>query len=347
MSLTEVHEALKRWREAGRKAGVATLVRVRGSAPRPPGARFAANEEGEVAGSVSSGCVESDLYEHIQSVLTTGRARVVDYRITDEMAVEVGLSCGGEIEVLVAPDDSAGSVGPELERALAGRRGVLLLTGLSETVRARSMLAYADGRRVGTLGAEPLDARAVEAAASLLETGGARVLELESPTAAVFAEALLPPPRLAIVGATAVGEALCRLAADLGIEVTVIDPRSAFARRERFPDAADVLRLWPEEAFRRIGLDRSWSVVVLAHDRKLDLPALAGALQAGCLYVGQIGGARTQALRRDALAELGFDPGRIARVHGPVGLEIGAETPAEIALSILAELLAVRRGRRP
>ncbi len=198
---------------------------------------------------------------------------------------------------------------------------------------------------MGTLGSAETDVRASGAIASLFDVGGTAVIELEDPEVTVFAEAFLPPPRLAIVGATPVAAALCHLASYMGIAVTVIDPRTVFAKQERFPEADRVIRAWPEEGLADFGLDRWASVVVLAHDLKLDAPALAAALRAGCRYVGQIGGRRTQRLRREALSELGFSDEELARIHGPVGLDLGAVSPEEIALSIVAELLAVQRGK--
>ncbi len=345
MSVKEVYPELQRWTLAGHEAGVATLIRVKGSAPRPPGARFAANTNGDVAGSVSSGCVEGDLYGHIQQVVAAGEPRVVTYGITDEMALEVGLACGGEIEVLIAPYTPGDPVRPELERAIDERRAAVLVTGVSEDVRARQLLLFPDGVRLGTLGDDDLDRQAAGAVAPLFDVAGTQVIELEDRVATVFAEAFLPPPRLAIVGATPVAVALCHLASFLGIAVTVIDPREVFAKDERFPEADRVIRAWPEEALAEFGLDRYASVVVLAHDLKLDAPALAAALNAGCRYVGQIGGRRTQRLRREALQDLGFGGDDLDRIHGPVGLDIGALSPEEIALSIIAELLAVLRGK--
>jgi xanthine dehydrogenase accessory factor len=344
VTFKEVHGSLKNWTKAGARAGVATLIAVRRSAPRNPGARFAASEAGEVAGSVSSGCVEADLYEHIQKVLDAGESRLVEYKISDEMAGEVGLSCGGEIDVLVAPYEP-GEVWSGLEEAVAAKEAAVLVTGLSEGIRGRQLLLRLGGARTGTLGDERLDEAAAAATRSLFDTGGAPVIELDDPEGKLFAEAYLPPDRLAIVGATPVAAALCHLANYLGIAATVIDPRAPFAPDERFPDAERVLRVWPEEGLETIGLDRYWSVVVLAHDDKLDTPALAAALRAGCLYVGQIGGRRTQRLRRESLLERGFSEEELGHIHGPVGLDIGAESPEEIALSILAELVAVRRGR--
>ena len=160
----------------------------------------------------------------------------------------------------------------------------------------------------------------------------------------VFVEAYLPPARLAIVGGGLVAEALCHLATFADIAVTLVDPRSQYSQIDRYPDARHVYAEWPDEGLARMGLDRYVSVVVLSHDHKLDVPALSAALRAGCRYVGLLGGRRTQRLRRDALAEEGFGDLDLNRIHGPVGLDIGAQSPQEIALSILAELLAVLRG---
>lgn len=343
MTAGEVLEPLLSWTEAGERAGMATLVGVRRSAPRQPGARFAVSEGGELAGSVSSGCVEGDLHERLRRVMGGGEPRVVHYGITDEMAMEVGLACGGEIDVLVEPFEPENPAWAALREVLADRGAAVLLQGLSDGVRTRAMLVRPDGTRVGTLGSGALDDAAAEGASGMLETGGTRILELEGPGATVFAEAFLPPARLAVVGASPVAAALSRMAALLGDEVILVDPREAFATEERFPDAR-ILRAWPEEGLEEAGLDRWLDVVVLAHDRKLDVPALAAALRAGCRYVGQIGGGRTQRLRREALAEEGFGEEELARIRGPVGLDIGAVGPEEIAVSILAEVVAVRRG---
>lgn len=345
MSFEEVAGPLQRWSEAGLRAGVATLFRVKRSAPRPPGARFAANEKGDLAGSVSSGCVEGDLLEHIRQVVAEGRPRVVHYGITDEMAAGVGLSCGGEIDVLVAPYRKGNPVWSAVAEAVRAERAALLLTLVTEGQDASQMVVLDDGTRQGSLGGQALDDAAVNSARSLLDTGGTMVVPLERTAADVFAEAFLPPPKLAIIGATPVAAALCHLASYLGLSVTIIDPRKAFADAARFPQARQVLVAWPDEAMKQIQLDRYWSVVALAHDQKLDVPGLAAALRAGCLYVGQIGGGRTQEQRRKALAEQGLPEADLERIHGPVGLDIGAKSPQEIALSILAEVVAVRRGK--
>lgn len=355
MTASEVLGPLRDWTVRGQRAGMATLVKVRRSAPRSPGARFAVSEEGELAGSVSSGCVEGDLHEHLLDVIRGGEPRTLHYGITDEMAMEVGLACGGEIDVLVEPFDPESPVWDALREVIEERGAAVLLQGLSEDVRTRAMLVRPDGTRAGSLGAEELDAWAAVETLGMLETGGTRILDREADddrgaggeeegAVRVFAEAFLPPARLAIVGASPVAAALCRMAALTGDEVIVIDPREAFATPEKFPDAARIVHAWPEEGLEAAGLDRWLDVVVLAHDRKLDVPALAAALRADCRFVGQIGGGRTQRLRREALAEEGFGEEDLERIRGPVGLDIGAQGPEEIAVSILSEVVAVRRG---
>ena len=353
MSLREVLTPLAAWTTQGKRAGLATLIRAQRSAPRRPGARFAATSAGDIAGSVSSGCIEGDLYEHLQQILGGGDARRLRYGITDEMAAEVGLACGGEIEVFAERYVSDDPVWPVLRHAVEQGWPTLLLTGVSGPVAGRRLLAPDDDDAIGTLGSEEVDRELIGRARSLFEKPGTMLLDLPADrpsdaveeAAQVFAEVLLPPPRLAIVGATPVAAALCHLASFAGFAVTVIDPRPAFLDKERFPDATALLGSWPDEGLAEMGLDRYTSVVVLAHDRKLDVPALDAALRAGCRYVGQIGGKRTQRLRREALAEAGLEESLIAAVRGPVGLDIGSETPEEIALAILAEIVAVRQGK--
>ncbi len=357
MSLHEVHTPLDQWARASHRAAIATLIRVRRSAPRPPGARFAISEAGDLAGSVSSGCVEGDLHEHLRRILDGAPPALVEYGISDEMAADVGLSCGGEIEVLLEVHDPHDPAWRAASEAVVSGEPAVLITGVSEPIRSRRLLIRPGGEREGSLGSHELDVAATDAVRPLFDRGGARLLELDAalleadstekgpaPSLECFAEAFLPPPRLAIVGATPIAQELCHLASQLGYRVSIVDPREAFVQVARFPDAEHVIPEWPEEGLEEAGLDRYLSVVVLTHDEKLDIPALAAALKAGSLYVGLLGGRRTQRLRRDALADLGFAPEDVERIRGPVGLDIGADTPAEIAVSILAQMIAVRHG---
>jgi xanthine dehydrogenase accessory factor len=355
MSWREVGSALRAWTAGGDAAAVATLVGVRRSAPRAPGARFAVSSTGDLAGSVSSGCVEGDLHEHLMRMIGGAPPEVLTYGITDEMAAGVGLSCGGEIDVLVEAHPGEDPVWALLEEAIERGTPAVLMTGLSKGMRSRRVLIVAAqdrdapdvATRHGSLGDDRLDAAALRAALDeMTRSDAGRLLLLEDdPASEAFAETFAPPPRLVVVGATPIAEALCGFAAAVGFEVTVVDPRAAFARAERFPAAHGVVVEWPDAAFEQIGLDRFASVVVLTHDGKLDDPALAAALDAGCGYIGLLGGRRTQKLRRDALAAAGYDRHRIDQVKGPVGLDIGARSPVQIAVSILAELIA--EGRAP
>ena len=347
MSVREVGETLERWVADGRSAAVATLVRAQHSAPLPPGARFAINDSGEMVGSISNGCVEGDLYEHLRAVLGGAASSIVHYGSTDDMATDVGLTCGGEIDVLVEAHDASDPAWRELLRALADGRPAVLVHGLSENIRSRKLLLLEDGI-LGGLGRDRLDESAVECARPYLAAGGMRVVSLGTDAddgAEVCVEAHLPPRRLAIIGATRIGSALCQVASLLGYRVDVIDPRPVLADPSKFPDAQRVLHAWPDDGLEQIGLDPYVDVVVLTHDGKLDIPAIAAALRAGCRYVGLLGGRRTQRLRRQALRKLGFSREELDRVRGPVGLDIGSQTPEEIALSIAAELIATNRPR--
>jgi len=347
MSLREVRGALEEWARNGESAAVATLIEVRRSAPRAPGARFAVSSGGHLAGSVSSGCVEGDLHEHLQKLLEEPDVGpvVLQYGISDELAAGVGLSCGGEIEVLLDRHSSEDPVWSLLYDALDATEPVVLITGVSASIRAERMAVTLDTFS-GSFGSDDLDRRVRDLAAAAMGRTDARRLRLDEsdPETEVFAETFAPAPRLAIIGATPIAEALCSFAARCGFEVTVIDPRSAFARPERFPDARELRLEWPDQALQDMAVDRFTSVVVLTHDAKLDEPALARALEAGCTYVGLLGGRRTQTLRRDALMAAGHDPAAVAALHGPVGLDIGARSPAQIAVSIVAELIAERQA---
>ena len=355
MSWREVRGALETWAKRGDAAAVATLIEVRRSAPRAPGARFAVSSSGELAGSVSSGCVEGDLHEHLSACLAGDPAAIVSYGITDEMAAGVGLSCGGEIDVLVEAHPAQDPVWSALDAALEQDINAVLITGVAEPIRGKRILVTATGRGhaegvarvVGSLGPGGVDARARLVAFEVMGRTESHRLRLDErePDTEVFAESFAPPPRLAIVGATPIAEALCEFAARVGFDVAIVDPRAAFARSERFPDADELLVEWPDVAFDRLGLDPFSSVVVLTHDAKLDEPALAAALRAGCGYVGLLGGGRTQRRRREALAAAGFGPEDLERIRGPVGLDIGARSPSQIAVSIIAQLIS--EGRAP
>ena len=295
---------------AERKAAVATVIATRSSAPRPVGSKLIVRDDGSLEGSVSNGCVESDVILAAQEVLAGGEPRLITYGITDEMAFGVGLPCGGEIDVFVEPYQRE-----ESEVAL--------------TVVA--------GDEVGAKLADP------ELVQAARRRGMSHVFELEGQT--VFADVSVPPPRLFVYGAVDTAEALCAAAKLLGWWTIVADARPRFATPDRLPSADEILVLWPEEALAHVAPDAATSVVVLTHDDKFDLPLVRGALATEAIYLGWLGSRRNQERRRGLLLEEGVAEEDLERVSGPAGLDLGAATPQETAVSILAEILAVRAGR--
>ena len=299
-------------RARGERVALATVVATRRSAPRPVGAKLAVSESGELFGSVSGGCVESDVAVQAAEVIAGAAPRLLSYGIADEQAWEVGLPCGGEIDVFVQR----------------------LEDELPDPDEPAVALTVLDGERAG-------ERRVVEP--GVIGEGPSRVLELDGER--VFAEVLGPPPRLIVFGAVDTAEALCRAAGLIGWRTVVVDARPGLATEERLPSAAEVLVAWPEEALQRLQPDGDTAVIVLSHEDRFDIPALKGALESDAFYVGALGSRRNQARRRERLLEEGVPEERIDRIAGPSGLDIGAESPAETALSILAEILAVRAGR--
>src|SRR6266511_3586976 len=299
--MREIVPDIKRWRARGDgRIAVATVVAARGSAPRPIGSKLAVSEQGELAGSVSGGCVENEVYEESRAVLGGGPPKLLSYGLSDEQAWSVGLPCGGEIDVFVQQLTWA-ELDPLLELverdAIGGRAlspGELGRTGVRDNV---------------------------------------------------FYEAFGPPPRLLVFGAVDTAQALCAAAKQLGWRTIVADARGKFATTERMPSADELLVEWPEEVLARVKPDQDTAVVVLTHEDRFDIPALKGALETDAFYVGALGARRNQARRRERLLEEGVAAEDIDRIAGPAGLDIGAHTPAETALSILAEVLARRAGR--
>jgi xanthine dehydrogenase accessory factor len=305
----DARKAVKAWLGRGSKVAVATVVATRRSAPRPLGSKLAISDSGELAGSVSGGCVESDVAERAREVLATGKPELVSYGIADEEAWEVGLPCGGEIDVFI-------------ERADAE---------LPDPAEAQTVFTVVDGPRAGERWTEDGGGRPT----GMLEVDGERV----------FAESLGPPPRLLVFGAVDLAEALCGAAKNLGWRTVVADARGRFATPERIRSADELVVAWPEDVLAQVRPDERTAVVVLTHEERWDVPALAGALATDAFYVGALGSRRTQARRRERLLEAGVGDAELERLRGPAGLDLGAATPAETALSILAEIVAVRAGR--
>jgi xanthine dehydrogenase accessory factor len=344
MSVTEIRGFLRDRVSVGESIGIAVLLRAWRSAPRAPGARFAAGSGTATAGSISAGCVEADLREHLRAVAGGAASRIVRYGVSDADAAAVGLSCGGEIEVLVRAHDPADQVWRCLEDALdSGDEGVLA-TALYDSALGHQMLIMATGETVGSLDVAGHDQSIVAAAKrALSEECAAGVVSLE-PGHEVFLEPMLRPHQLVVVGATPLALALAELAAQLGFGLTIVEPREALAALAR-ESGATTIQATPAEAFARLSLDRRSAVAVVAHDERLDVSALQAALHAGAGYVGLLGGRRTQRLRRESLQARGVAADLIDRIQGPIGLDIGAESPAEISVSIAAQV--IRHWRKP
>jgi xanthine dehydrogenase accessory factor len=344
--MRDVLSELQRWHSSGEQIALATLVDTHGASPRPAGARLACTRSGRMIGSVSGGCVENDVVHRAMQVLDENRSVVQRYGIDDEVSVAVGLSCGGEIDVLIEPFrlDAAWQ---SASQAIVDRIPVALCVALApDALVGRHLAVHEDGRAVGGIDSR-VDARLVGIAQEMLLDGGQRIVEVacENGPARVFIEAIPPEPRLFIVGATHTATALCRLAVQLGFHVSVVDPRTPFATRERFPDAHELLLEWPDVVLDAAGLDARCHVLTLTHDLKFDVPTLARALRSEVRYIGALGSRKTHERRLVRLREQGFEDADLARIHTPIGLDIGARTPEEIALAILAEIVAVRRGR--
>jgi xanthine dehydrogenase accessory factor len=348
----ELLETFDAWRAEGLGVGRAVVVRTFGSAPRAEGAVLLVAEDGRMIGSVSGGCVEGAAAREVLEARQRGRSRVIRYGISDEQAWDVGLACGGTIDVLVEPD-----VQPAVVDA-ARRLGTAAVTSLPAPLPPATVGPFRSGDGeapkpaiiVGASGAHParasdpagLPAPVTDAAVAALDSGRSGLLA--EGDQAWFLEAFPARPRLVAIGATEVTRHLVGFARALGYEVVVVDARQAFATEERFPDVDRLLVAWPDEAFDELGLGSNDAVAVLSHDPKFDEPAIVEAFKRGARYVGAVGSRKSQASRRERLLGAGLRPEDLARLHGPIGLDLGGREPVETALSIMAEVVAARRG---
>jgi len=313
-------ETALRWHRAGHGAALATVVETWGSAPRRIGAQLVIGGDGRIEGSVSGGCVEGAVIVEALEAIDEGEARLLEFGVSDQDAFAVGLACGGTIRVLVEP---VGKVLPEpmladLVAARAAREPLAYEVNIETGHRALRRNAYADRLRMDRSGFE--------------EDGK------------TFVGVHNPPLRLIVVGAVHIAQALVPMARIAGYDPALIDPRDAFASQARFPGET-ILTDWPDEAVSQLGLDTRTALVLLTHDPKLDDPALQAALAADVFYIGALGSTRTHAKRVDRMKKAGFSDAQIARIHGPIGLDIGAADPSEIAVAILAQMTAVLRGK--
>ncbi|MEM9059166.1 MAG: XdhC family protein [Pseudomonadota bacterium] len=319
----QIPEIALQWHRAGKGAVLATVVQTWGSAPRPVGSQLAVSGEAEIMGSVSGGCVESAVVAEALERIEDGTCTVLEFGVSDDDAFAVGLACGGTIRVMVEPvghgDGVPEEMLAEIVAARAGRRALGIETDTANWTR--KVVSYAER------------ASAFDDDRPGFDVSGHRFLWVSN-----------PPLRLVVVGAVHITQPLAQMAKLTGYDVTIVDPREAFASAARFPEHT-LSHDWPDAALKAHGLDHRTALVTLTHDPKLDDPAIATALRSNVFYIGCLGSSRTHRKRVARLAEQGFTDSEIARIDAPVGADIGAKSPAEIAVSVMAEL--TERLRRP
>lgn len=338
--MRDILSDLDQWDAGENKSiAIATVIQTWGSSPRRAGAKMAITPDGKITGSVSGGCVEGAVFDTGVEVLKTNRPQLLHFGVADETAWEVGLACGGSIDIFVQP--LAPEAFKHLRSVITEERpavNISVVRGPDELL-GRELLLRDDGSVTGTISDE-LDPRALDIAKETLASGESHRAMLNDDVE-IFADAMLPPPTLIAVGGVHITIALMTLAKTLGYRTVVVDPRSAFGNETRFPNVDQLIPLWPQEAFQKIPMTRSTAVAMLTHDPKLDDPALKIALASDAFYVGALGSKTTQAKRRQRLLDDGLTEAQLDRLHGPIGLDLGAGTPEEIAMSIMAEIVAV------
>ncbi|HET6388651.1 XdhC family protein [Hyphomicrobium sp.] len=322
--ITDPRAAAKAWLEAGRPVAIATVIDTWGSAPVRTGGQMAIAGIDEFQGSVSGGCIEADVIAASLDVIETGKPETLSFGIADEIAWRAGLACGGKLRVYVSRLDPAADLDfiERLDEAAAHRTPIVVATRLADGSREI---------RNGSAAAETAIADVVRRGRSGVDDSGE-----------YFLHALTPPPRIVIIGATHIAQHLATMATASGYDVKVLDPRTAFASTARF-EASQIIAGWPEGRFREMAADPFSAVVTLTHVDHIDDEALAIALKSPCRYIGALGSRRTHAKRVERLKALGFTDDDIARINAPVGLNIDAETPGEIATSILAQIIQAFR----
>lgn len=342
-------DTVRRWRQDGVSGALARVVHTEGSAPLPPGAAMAVADNGEVVGGVSGGCADGAVFTLCAQVITDGAPVLAGFGGDASSPFAEGPTCGGTSEIFVHPLDARDLDALERVRVSLQRGDrVVLATAVTGSLPGAHLVVGADGAE-GTLGHEHLDRHATHLAAQNLGRPGATTVDIPGPAGADdrATRVLLhsfAPPTLLVCGATAFGEALSRAGALLGYRVVVCDARPALNRPARFPDAHEVVTRWPHDYLESVAVDASTAICVLTHDHKFDIPLLVAALRSPAGYVGAMGSRRVHAERLDLLRAEGITDTELTRLRSPIGLDLGAHTAEETAVSIAAELIAHRRG---
>lgn len=347
--MREVFAEVENWRKEGKSIAIATNVKREGNSLRPLGAKMAMTNTQGIAGSVTGGCIEGVVYEEAQTVIKTGVPKLLHYGvIRGENPWEVGLTCGSSLDVFVEPLDSPAwhETYPAIKTCIEENRLAAVATVITGAGLGKKFVLWSDGRTLGSLGNGILDTQAKEwmQKQTSIQEPNWTSFTIEGEQIEVFVDILAPSERLMIIGAVHIAVPLVTLAKTLGFHTIVIDPRSAFATHERFPHVDELIIEWPSDALEKLRVDEGTYVAVISHDDKLDYPALKVALTNPARYVGVLGSRKKAPTRAIALKEMGVTDEQLAKLHGPIGINIGATLPDEIALSILAEMIAARHG---
>jgi xanthine dehydrogenase accessory factor len=341
--MDDVIEKLDQWRKSSQDIAITTVVDTWGSAPRPVGSKMVTTMEGGIAGSVSAGCVEGAVIQESESVMGSGKPRLIEFGVADETAWEVGLACGGKIKVFIEPGYSLESIYETIKNNMSEGVPFVTLTFIEgpDELLNKKLLIQAEGTRVGDLVIPEGAQSVIQTAMEYLEDEKSGTVGLPDGSK-VFIETHPLPPKLIIIGAVHLSEPLITIANSIGFETILIDPREAFASRERFPHVDRLLQEWPQDALNDLVLDKSAYIVVLTHDPKLDDPALILSLTSQARYIGALGSHRTNKKRRERLQKAGLTEDQLVRLHAPIGLDLGGRSSSEIAVSIMAEIVKVR-----
>ena len=339
--MKEVMDDINRWQAENQPVALATVVQTWGSAPRKVGAKMALTPDGRIAGSVSGGCVEGAVFEEGTAALQANQPKLLHFGVADETAWDVGLACGGTIEVFVERLDTAVTqfIHTLIQNDEAGA-AMTIIRG-PEAMLGRKLAISRAGEQVGTLGDAALDAQAIAAEAKAVHPQRMQL----SDEVEIFIDTVRPAPTLIMVGGVHIAIALTSYAKTLGYRTLVIDPRRAFGSDERFPHVDQLIQAWPDKAFAEVKITPETAVALLTHDPKIDDPALKIILRERPFYIGALGSKKTHAKRMERLRGYGFSDEQIGRIHGPIGLDIGAQTPEEIALSVIAEIVQARSSK--
>lgn len=337
--MKDLTNKISEWEKEGKKIALATLVKVYGSAPEPLGAAMVVNDTLEFEGSVSGGCVEGDIIRQSMDVIRSGEPRLIEYGISNDTAWEIGLSCGGNIEVFLEPLNQVHAQMRDLIQAKKFFTQAIVLTG---THKGKEWIIHPAGETDTSVDGEPIP----EALIGPLQTAMDRkkpfktTIQMDGEETDVFLNVFPPPARMLIIGAVQIAIPLIGMAKQFGFETYVIDARKAFATHERFPHTDHLFQEWPAEALKKMDIDENTFIVILSHDEKMDNPALIYSLESKARYIGILGSRKTHARRVEALRAAGVRDEQINRIHAPIGLKIGAVGAEQIALSIMAEIVA-------